>query len=85
MKNKTRRLVFRRYAVLLLLSGLNLLYLYFGDWMLGYGLGNIAFTFNYLLYTPAEKLVLALMLLCLIVPDIKQWITGRQPDRGGER
>ncbi|MFC3748775.1 hypothetical protein [Paenibacillus sp. GCM10012306] len=85
MKNKTRKLLLQKYALLLLLCGLNLLYIYFGDWMFGYGLDNIPYILNYLLYTASEKLIAVIMLLCLVVPDIKQWITGRQPERGGER
>ncbi|OBZ14538.1 hypothetical protein A8L34_11460 [Bacillus sp. FJAT-27264] len=85
MKNKTRKLLLRKYAILLLLCGLSLLYLYLGDWMFGYGLDNISYILNYLLYTTSEKLTAAIMLLCLVIPDIKQWITGHQPERGGER
>ncbi|MFF2907410.1 hypothetical protein [Paenibacillus sp. NPDC057934] len=85
MKNKTRKLLLRKYAILLLLCGLSLLYLYLGDWMFGYGLDNISYILNYLLYTTSEKLTAVIMLLCLVIPDIKLWITGHQPERGGER
>ncbi|MFD2877536.1 hypothetical protein ACFTAO_18390 [Paenibacillus rhizoplanae] len=41
--------------MILLLSALSVLYLYLTDWMLGYGLGNISYILNYLLYTTSEK------------------------------
>ncbi len=85
MKRKTRKLLIRKYAIILLLSTLCLLYLYMGDWMFGYGLGNIRYIMNYLLYTASEKLTASVMLLCLIVPDIISWITGNQPERLGEK
>jgi hypothetical protein len=85
MKTQIRKHLLRKYSIVLLLLALNLLYLYFGDWLFGYGLHNIAYIMNYLLYTASEKLTAAIMLLCLIVPDILHWISGRQPERGGER
>ncbi|MNO28254.1 hypothetical protein D3C76_181430 [compost metagenome] len=84
MKKKTRKFLIRKYAVVLLLSILCLLYLYLGDWMFGYGLGNIGYILNYLLYTASEKVAACILLLCLIIPDILAWKTGHQPERGGE-
>lgn len=81
MKRKTRKLLIRKYAIIMLLSALCLLYLYMGDWMFGYGLGNIRYIMNYLLYTASEKLTASVMLLCLIVPDVISWFTGNQPER----
>lgn len=52
--------------------------------MYGYGLGNIGYILNYLLYTPSEKVAACIMLLCLIIPDILAWNKGHQPERGGE-
>lgn len=85
MKRKTRALLLQKYAVILLLLVLNLLYLLLGDWMFGYGLGNIPYILNYLLYTSSEKLGAAILLLCLILPDIKYWITGSYPGRSAEK
>ncbi|MEK5029037.1 MULTISPECIES: hypothetical protein [unclassified Paenibacillus] len=85
MKKKTRRLLLRKYAVILLLSTLSLLYLYFGDWLFGYGMGNIRYILNYLLYSASEKLAAAIMLLCLLVPDLIYWVRGSQPGRGAEK
>ncbi|MNH47113.1 hypothetical protein D3C79_1101910 [compost metagenome] len=53
--------------------------------MFGYGLGNIGYILNYLLYTASEKLAAAVMLLALIVPDVIYWIRGSQPGRGAEK
>ncbi|GGF85155.1 hypothetical protein GCM10010912_33080 [Paenibacillus albidus] len=85
MKKKIRKLLLRKYAVILLLSVLSLGYLYLGDWLFGYGLGNIAFILDYLLYTLSEKLVASLMLLALFLPDLIYWFTGNYPERGAER
>jgi hypothetical protein len=85
MKKKIRKLLLRKYAVILLLSVLSLGYLFWGDWMFGYGLSNISHIVDYLLYTASEKLVAGTLLLILIVPDIKYWITGSHPERGAER
>ncbi|AIQ17826.1 hypothetical protein H70357_15000 [Paenibacillus sp. FSL H7-0357] len=85
MKKRTRRLLLRKYAVILLLSTLSLLYLYFGDWLFGYGMGNIRYIMNYLLYSASEKLAAAIMLLCLLVPDLIYWVRGSQPGRGAEK
>lgn len=85
MKKKTRRLLLRKYAVILLLSILSLLYLYLGDWLFGYGLNNISYISNYLLYTASEKLAAAIMLLSLFVPDAVYFIRGSQPARGAEK
>lgn len=85
MKKKTRRLLLRKYAVILLLSALSLLYLYLMDRMLGYGVNNIGYILNYLLYTASEKLAAAVLLLCLVVPDAVYWIRGNQPGRGSEK
>ncbi|WP_405111886.1 hypothetical protein MHH28_03550 [Paenibacillus sp. FSL K6-1217] len=83
--NNTRKLLLRKYAVILLLSALSLLYLYLMDWMLGYGPENISYILNYLLYTASEKLTAAVLLLLLIIPDIIYWIRGNQPGRGAEK
>ncbi|NQX43845.1 hypothetical protein HQN87_00760 [Paenibacillus tritici] len=85
MKKNTRKLLLRKYAVILLLSALSVLYLYLTDWMLGYGLGNISYILNYLLYTASEKLTAAALLLLLIIPDAIYWIRGNQPGRGAEK
>lgn len=87
MKTKaiTRKQLIRKYMVIFLLSILCLLYLYIGDWMFGYGLDNIGYILNYLLYTASEKATACVMLLCLLVPDIISWVRGNQPDRRGER
>ncbi|AIQ58200.1 hypothetical protein [Paenibacillus borealis] len=85
MKQHTRKLLLRKYAVILLLSVLSLLYLYLGDWLFGYGLDNIGYIFNYLLYTASEKLSAAVLVLCMIVPDAVYWIRGTQPGRGAEK
>lgn len=85
MKKRTRRLLLRKYAVILLLSTLSLLYLYFGDWLFGYGMGNIRYIMNYLLYSASEKLAAAIMLLCLLIPDLIYWVRGSQPGRGAEK
>ncbi|CAM4453419.1 hypothetical protein [Paenibacillus typhae] len=85
MKRKTRRLLLRKYAVILILSALSLLYLYLLDWLFGYGRGNIAYILDYLLYSASEKLAAAVMLLALIVPDIIYWVRGTQPGRGAEK
>ncbi|MEK4064479.1 MULTISPECIES: hypothetical protein [Paenibacillus] len=85
MKKRTRRLLLRKYAVILLLSTLSLLYLYFGDWLFGYGMGNIRYIMNYLLYSASEKLAAAIMLLSLLVPDLIYWVRGSQPGRGAEK
>lgn len=85
MKRKTRRLLLRKYAVILILSAFSLMYLYLLDWLFGYGLGNIGYNLNYLLYSASEKLAAAVMLLALIVPDIIYWVRGTQPGRGAEK
>ncbi|MDF9842897.1 MULTISPECIES: hypothetical protein [unclassified Paenibacillus] len=85
MKRKTRRLLLRKYAVILILSALSLLYLYLLDWLFGYGRGNIGYILDYLLYSASEKLAAAVMLLALIVPDIIYWVRGTQPGRGSEK
>ncbi|WNS45761.1 hypothetical protein [Paenibacillus sp. MMS20-IR301] len=85
MKKKTRKLLLRKYAVILLLSLFSLLYLYLGDWLFGYGLGNISYIVDYLLYTASEKLAAAVLVLCLLVPDAVYWIRGSQPGRGAEK
>lgn len=85
LKRKVRRLLIRKYAVLFILSVLSLSYLYLLDWMFGYGLGNIGYILNYLLYTASEKLAAAVMLLALIVLDVIYWIRGSQPGRGAEK
>ncbi|QUL57416.1 hypothetical protein KDC22_13625 [Paenibacillus tritici] len=85
MKKNTRKLLLRKYAVILLLSALSVLYLYLTDWMLGYGLGNISYILNYLLYTASEKLTAAALLLLLIIPDAIYWVRGNQPGRGAEK
>ncbi len=85
MKRKTRRLLLRKYAVILILSALSLMYLYLLDWLFGYGLGNIGYILNYLLYSASEKLAAAVMLLALIVPDIIYWVRGTQPGRVAEK
>jgi hypothetical protein len=85
LKKRTRRLLLRKYAVILLLSTLSLLYLYFGDWLFGYGMGNIRYIMNYLLYSASEKLAAAIMLLSLLVPDLIYWVRGSQPGRGAEK
>ncbi|MFD1907305.1 hypothetical protein ACFSQ7_30120 [Paenibacillus rhizoplanae] len=71
--------------MILLLSALSVLYLYLTDWMLGYGLGNISYILNYLLYTTSEKLTAAVLVLLQIVPDVIYWVSGRQPGRGAEK
>ncbi|AIQ35362.1 MULTISPECIES: hypothetical protein [Paenibacillus] len=85
MKKKTRKLLIRKYAIILLLSILCLSYLYLGDWLFGYGVGNIQYILNYLLYTASEKTAAIILLLCLLGPDILAWKTGRQPERGAEK
>lgn len=85
MKKKTRKLLLRKYTVILLLSALSLLYLYLLDLMLGYGAENIRYILNYLLYTTSEKLAAAVLVLLLIVPDAIYWVSGRQPGRGAEK
>lgn len=85
MKKKTRKLLLRKYAVILLLSLLSLLYLYMGDWLFGYGLDNISYILDYLLYSASEKLTAAVLFLCLIVPDAIYWFRGNQPGRGAEK
>ncbi|AKG34526.1 hypothetical protein [Paenibacillus durus] len=85
MKKKTRKLILKKYAVIVLLSALGLLYLYLIDWMFGYGLNNISFIMNYLVYSTSEKLSAAAMLCCMIIPDIIHFITGNQSERGAER
>ncbi|MEK3794058.1 hypothetical protein MKX42_20175 [Paenibacillus sp. FSL R7-0204] len=85
MKKKTRKLLLRKYTVILLLSALSLLYLYLLDLMLGYGAENIRYILNYLLYTTSEKLTAAVLVLLLIVPDSIYWVSGRQPGRGAEK
>ncbi|MEK4193983.1 hypothetical protein MKX34_12970 [Paenibacillus sp. FSL R5-0636] len=85
MKKKTRKFLIRKYAVTLLLATLCLLYIYLLDWLYGYGLGNIGYILNYLLYTASEKATVCILLLCLFIPDIYYWKTGHQPERGGER
>lgn len=85
MKRKARRQLVRKYAVILLLSTLSLLYLYLGDWMFGYGMHNISYILHYLLYTASEKLTAAVLLLSLLIPDAVYWIRGSQPERGAEK
>lgn len=85
MKKKTRRLLLKKYTVILLLSALSLLYLYFGDWIFGYGLRNISYISNYLLYTASEKLAALILLLCLIIPDVISFIRGGQRGRWAEK
>ncbi|CAH1190814.1 hypothetical protein PAECIP111892_00355 [Paenibacillus auburnensis] len=85
MKKKTRKLLLRKYIAILLLSVLSLLYLYLNDWLFGYGINNIGYILNYLLYTASEKLAASVMLLCLIIPDAIYWIRGSQPGRGAEK
>lgn len=84
-EEKIRKLLLRKYAVILLLSALSLLYLYLLDLMLGYGAENIRYILNYLLYTTSEKLTAAVLVLLLIVPDAIYWVNGRQPGRGAEK
>ncbi|MNO15882.1 hypothetical protein D3C76_55520 [compost metagenome] len=85
MKKKIRRLLLKKYTVIMLLSALSLLYLYLGDWIFGYGLYNISYISNYLLYSASEKLVASVMLLSLILPDAVYFIRGTQPGRGAEK
>jgi hypothetical protein len=85
LKNRTRKQLLRKYAVIVFLSFLSLLYLYLLDWLFGYGLGNIRYILNYLLYSASEKLAAAVMLLCLVIPDAVYWIRGSQPGRGAEK
>ncbi|MHA6532502.1 hypothetical protein [Paenibacillus sp. BAC0078] len=85
MKKKTRRQLLKKYTIILLLAALSLLYLYFGDWLFGYGMGNISYILNYLLYTASEKLAAVIMLLCLIIPDAVCFIRGSQPGRRAEK
>ncbi|MNW55428.1 hypothetical protein D3C74_330860 [compost metagenome] len=85
MKKKIRKRLLKKYTVIVLLAALSLLYLYLGDWIFGYGLENISYIMNYLLYTASEKLVVALMLLSLIIPDAVYFIRGTQPGRGAEK
>ena len=85
MKSRTRKLLLRKYAVILLLSVLSLLYLYIGDWLFGYGLHNIGYILNYLLYSASEKLTAAVLVLCLLIPDAVYWMRGSQPGRGAEK
>ncbi|MDT3425644.1 hypothetical protein J2Z22_001163 [Paenibacillus forsythiae] len=85
MKQKTRKMLLKKYAAIALLGTLGLLYLYLIDWMFGYGPGNILFIMRYLLYSTAEKLSAVVLLLCLIIPDIIHFITGNQSGRGAER
>ncbi|MNN26152.1 hypothetical protein D3C81_1396520 [compost metagenome] len=85
MKKRTRKLLLRKYAVILLLSALSLLYLYLIDLLFGYGINNTSYILNYLLYSAAEKLAATVMLLCLIIPDAIYWIRGSQPGRSAEK
>ncbi|MEC0173085.1 hypothetical protein [Paenibacillus graminis] len=85
MKEKIRKRLLKKYTVIVLLAALSLLYLYLGDWIFGYGLENISYIMNYLLYTASEKLVAALMLLSLIIPDAVYFIRGTQPGREAEK
>lgn len=85
MKRKVRKQLLRKYAVILLLSTLSLLYLYLGDWMFGYGMHNISYILHYLLYSVSEKLTAAVMLLCLLIPDAIYWVRGTQPGRSAEK
>ncbi|AIQ68515.1 hypothetical protein [Paenibacillus graminis] len=85
MKKKIRKRLLKKYTVIVLLAALSLLYLYLGDWIFGYGLENISYIMNYLLYTASEKLVAALMLLSLIIPDAVYFIRGTQPGREAEK
>lgn len=84
-EEKIRKLLLRKYTVILLLSALSLLYLYLLDLMFGYGAENIQYILNYLLYTTSEKLTAAVLVLLLIVPDAIYWLSGRQPGRGAEK
>lgn len=85
MKHKARKILMHKYLIILFLSTLCLLYLYFVDWLFGYGLGNIGYILNYLLYTASEKTTAAFLLLCLFVPDIITWFRGSHRDRGAEK
>ncbi|KWX73952.1 hypothetical protein [Paenibacillus jilunlii] len=85
MKKKIRKMLLKKYAVIVLLAALSLLYLYLGDWIFGYGLDNISYIMNYLLYSASEKLVALLMLLSLVIPDAVYFIRGAQPGRGAEK
>ncbi|WP_151734760.1 hypothetical protein [Paenibacillus tengchongensis] len=85
MKKKIRKQLLRKYAALSLLSLLSLLYLLLGDWLFGYGLLNLWYICNYLLYTASEKLTALFLLLCLLIPDVFYWITGTQPGRRSEK
>ncbi|CQR55331.1 hypothetical protein [Paenibacillus riograndensis] len=85
MKKTNRKLLLKKYTVIVLLSVLSLFYLYFGDWLFGYGLENIRYIANYLLYSASEKLAALLMLLSLIIPDAVYFIRGTQPGREAEK
>ncbi len=85
MKKRIRKRLLKKYTVIVLLAALSLLYLYLGDWIFGYGLENIGYITNYLLYSASEKLAAALMLLSLIIPDAVYFIRGTQPGRGAEK
>ncbi|WP_150268566.1 hypothetical protein [Paenibacillus tepidiphilus] len=85
MKKKIRRQLLRKYAAILLLALLSILYLLLGDWLFGYGMKNLWYICNYLLYTTAEKLVAVGLLLCLVIPDAFYFITGTQSGRRSEK
>ncbi|MBY9082292.1 hypothetical protein KIH86_19245 [Paenibacillus sp. HN-1] len=80
-----RKQLLRKYGTIVLLGCLSLAYLYFEDWLFGYGLGNISYILNYLLSTLEEKLATLFMLLFLLIPDLYAWIAGNQSSRDAER
>lgn len=82
---QTRKLLLRKYGIILLISGLGYLYLSLIDLVFGYGLNNIPYTMDYLLYTIGEKMTFLLQLSALLIPDILRWVKGAQPSRGAER
>ncbi|MNB66718.1 hypothetical protein D3C75_131960 [compost metagenome] len=83
--HKVRKQLLRKYMTIVVLGCLSLAYLYFEDWLFGYGLGNISYILNYLLSTLEEKLATLLLLLFLLIPDLYAWIGGNQPSRDAER
>ncbi|AHV97143.1 hypothetical protein [Paenibacillus sabinae] len=85
MKKRTRKMLLKKYAAMVLCGTLTILLLYFADWIFGYGLTNINTLFPFTITTQAEKILMITLAASFLIPDLIHWITGRQSARELER
>ncbi|MFD1775146.1 hypothetical protein [Paenibacillus rhizophilus] len=85
MKKRIRKMLLKKYAVVVMFGTLTILLLYFADWMFGYGITNVNTLFPFTITTTAEKILILTLAASLLVPDLAHWISGRQPGRERER